>query len=63
MNIRISKNLLPKYYQENKKKLQHKACEKYQNLSKEEKNTDVNVSKISLTIKINWLSVEKNIIE
>ena len=35
--IKISKNLLAKYYQENKEKLQKKACERYQSLSKEEK--------------------------
>ena len=31
----MSKNLLVKYYHENKKRLQKKAREKYQNLSKE----------------------------
>ena len=31
------KNLSAKYYQENKKILQKKACKRYQNLSKEEK--------------------------
>ena len=33
----MSKNLSTKYYQENKEKLQKKACERYQNLSKKEK--------------------------
>ena len=32
----MSKNLSAKYYQENKERLQKKACEKYQNHSKEE---------------------------
>ena len=31
------KNLSAKYYQENKERLQKKACERYQNLSKERK--------------------------
>ena len=31
-----SKHLSAKYYQENKERLQKNACEKYQNLSKEE---------------------------
>ena len=33
----MSKNLSAKYYQENKERLQKKACERYQNLSKEKK--------------------------
>ena len=33
----MSENLLAKYYLENKERLQKKACERYQNLSKEEK--------------------------
>ena len=33
----MSKNLSAKYHQENKERLQEKAREKYQNLSKEEK--------------------------
>ena len=33
----MSKNVSHKYYLENKEKLQKKVCEKYQNLSKEEK--------------------------
>ena len=35
--IKISKNLLAKYYKENKEKIQKKARERYQSLSKEEK--------------------------
>ena len=31
----MSKNLSGKYYQENKERLQKKACERYKNLSKE----------------------------
>ena len=46
----MSKNLLAKYYQENKERLQKKARERYQNLSREEKeksnNMAVNVIKI-----------------
>ena len=34
--IKMSKILSAKYYQENKDRLQKKACERYQNLSKEE---------------------------
>ena len=37
MYIKINKNLLAKYYQENREKLQKKPCESHQNLSKEEK--------------------------
>ena len=33
----MSKTLLVKYYQENKERLQIKACERYQNILKEEK--------------------------
>ena len=33
----MTKNLSAKYYQENKERLLKKACERYQNLSKEEK--------------------------
>ena len=35
--IKISNNLSSKYYQENKERLQKKACEIHQNLSDEEK--------------------------
>ena len=62
------KNLSSKYYQENKERLQKKACERYQNLPKEEKEKMrrygreryKNLSKMK---KINWLKIEKNIIE
>ena len=33
----MSKNLLAKYYRENKERLQKRACQRYQNLSKEKK--------------------------
>ena len=61
----MSKKLFAKYYQENKEKLQKKAPERYQNLSKEEnekkkKNTVVKVTKIFQKMKkIHWLSIEK----
>ena len=66
--IKMSKSLSAKRYQENKERLQIKARERYQNLSKEEKeiidNMVVNVKKISLETKNkNLLSTEKNIIE
>ena len=56
----MSKNLSAKYFQENK--------ERYQSLSKEEKeksdNMVVNVTKTSQKVKkINWLSIETNITE
>ena len=61
------KLLSAKYYQENKERLQKKALERYQNLSKEEKeknhNMVVKVTKISQKMKKrNWLSIDKNII-
>ena len=63
----MSKNLSAKYYQENKERLQKKARERYQDLSKEEKNKSsnmvVNVTKISKKMKNKSLSIEKNIIE
>ena len=37
MDVKISKKLSAKYYQENKELLQKKACERYQNLAKKEK--------------------------
>ena len=49
------KNLSAKYYQENKERLQKKARERYQNLSKE--------GKFKKMKKIKWWSIEKNIIE
>ena len=36
--IKTSKNLTAKCYQQNKERPQKKACERYQNLSKDEKN-------------------------
>ena len=64
----MSKNLSTKYYQENKERLQEKAHERYQNLSKEEKkkndNMVVNVIKVSQEMKNkSLLNIEKNIIE
>ena len=44
--IKISKHLLAKYYQENKATLQKKkkkACQRYQSLSKEEKEVKVTI--------------------
>ena len=37
----IYQNLSAKYYQENRDRLQKKACERYQNLSKEEKTVNM----------------------
>ena len=64
----MSKNLSTKYYQENKERLQNKARETYQELSKEEKeksdNMVVNLTKVSQKIKNKGLlSIEKNIVE
>ena len=63
----MSKNLSAKYYQENKERLQKKAPERYQNLSKEEKEkSDImvaSVTKISQKMKNKSLqNIEKNII-
>ena len=65
----MSKNLLAKYYQGNKERLQ-KAPERYQNLSKQKKkkkksdNIIINVTKISQKMKYKiFLSIERNIIE
>ena len=59
------KESLAEYYQNNKKRLQNKACEIYQSLSKEEKvNMFVNDTKIYQKIKNkSLLSVEKCIIK
>ena len=59
------KESLAEYYQNNKKRLQNKACERYQSLSKEEKvNMFVNDTKIYQKIKNkSLLSVEKCIIK
>ena len=64
----MSTNLSAKYCQKNKERLQKKSCERYQNLSKEEKaksnNMVVNVTKISKKMKNkSLLRLEKNIIE
>ena len=57
------KNLLAKYYQENKVRLQKKPLERYQNFSKEDKksnDTVVNVTKNSQKMKSkSLLSIEK----
>ena len=37
----MSKNVSAKYYKKNKERLQKKACERYQNLSKEEKKATI----------------------
>ena len=49
----MSKNLSATYYQENKERLQKRARERYENLSKEKKSNImvVNVTKISQKIK------------
>ena len=39
----MSKTLSAKYYQENKEKPQKKACERYQNLSIEEKEKEATI--------------------
>ena len=61
------KNLSAKYYQENKETLQKKAHESYQIQRRKRKRSNnmvVNIKKISQKMrKINWLSIEKNIIE
>ena len=64
----MSKTLSAIYYQENKEILQKKYCERYQNLSKEEKqkngNMVVNVIKVSQKMEsTSLLSIEKNVIE
>ena len=41
--IKMSKDLSAKYYQNKKERLQHKAHERYQSLSKEEKGKKVTV--------------------
>ena len=63
----MSKDSRAKYYQNNKKQLQKKARERYQNLSKEEKekiNMVVNNTKIYQKMKNkSWLSTEKILIK
>ena len=62
----MSKNSLATYYQDNKEILGKKARERYQNLSKEEKNpTNVTVkdTRISQNMKNkSWLNIAKSII-
>ena len=60
----MCKDSSAKYYQKNKERLQKRACERYQNLSKEErKKSDsmiMNEIKISLKMKnMGWFSTEK----
>ena len=63
----MSKDSRAKYYQNNKKRLQKKARERYQNLSKEEKekiNMVMNNTKIYQKMKNkSWLSTEKILIK
>ena len=64
----MSKDLSAKFCEENKERLQKKARERYQNLSKEEKqksnNMVVDVTKISQKMKNkSLLCIEENIIE
>ena len=64
----MSKSSSAKYYQENRKRVQKKAPERYQYLSKEEKeksdNMVMNVTKIFQKMKSKTLlSIEKNITE
>ena len=63
----MSKDSRAKYYQNNKKQLQKKARERYQNLSKEEKekiNMVVSNTKIYQKMKNkSWLSIEKILIK
>ena len=60
--VKISKNLSAKYQQENKERLQKKARKRYQ--KKKSKNMVVNFTEISQKMKkLNWLSIEENIIE
>ena len=66
--VKISENLSAKCYQENKRRLQKRARERYQNLSKEEKeksyNMVLNVTEFSQKMKNkSLLSIEKNIIQ
>ena len=61
----MSKDLLAKYYQDNKEILQKVNLERYQSFSKEEKekkndNTSVKYTKIYQKLEsTNWLSIEK----
>ena len=60
----MCKNLLAKYYKENKERLQKKACERYKIFLREKKkkgnNMVINVTKISQKMKNKiLLSIEK----
>ena len=62
------KILSAKYCQENKEKLQKKARQRYQSLSKEQKEKKQqyghkHYNNLLEDEKINWLSIEKGIIE
>ena len=64
----MSSNLSAKYYKENKERLQKKLVKNIKiflkKKKKKESNMIVNVTKISQKMKkINWLSIEKKIIE
>ena len=62
----MSKTLSAKYYQENKDRLQKRACKRYQNLSKEEKEEKQQYGREKMSQKMknkSLLSIEKNIIE
>ena len=65
----MSKDSSAKYYQNKKERLHKKACERYQSLSKEEKekkgeNTVVNNTKIYLKMKNkSLLRIEKDVIK
>ena len=65
--MEISNNFSAKYYQENKERLQKKACERYENLSKEEKESNNMVVKITKDIRKtenkSLLSIKKKILE
>ena len=66
--IKISKDLSIKSYRDNKERLQKKLRERYQSLSKEEKEKSykmiVNNTKIYQKMKSkSWLSIARNIIK
>ena len=61
----MSKNLSSKYHQENKERLQKKACEKNQNHSQEEKEKKQHYGRkryqnLSENLKKSLLRIEKN---
>ena len=63
----MCENLSAKFYPENKERLQEKARERHQNLSKEVKEKKLQYGreryKKMKMKKVNWLSIENNIIE